>query len=70
MKYQCTGMSKTTFSTISDAYFKKNKRDGIMFPYIRTAKTGVSRDLFELVHDGIMSARGTVLRKSIHYCRN
>jgi hypothetical protein len=58
VSYECTGKSKETFTTISKRYFDRNGADFLRFPYILTHKFGISKDLYEFIHDGQMSPYG------------
>ena len=58
VKYECNGVEKKSFTTIDDEYFKVNKKDALVFPYILSGQSGISKDTFNLIHDGVMSARG------------
>ncbi len=58
-KYQCTGRERACFTTISSGYLERlDSGAAHHFPYICTHKSGVSKHIFELVFDGIMSANG------------
>jgi hypothetical protein len=57
VRYECKELGNT-FETIQENYFRENKKHALMFPYIMTGHTGLSKDVFNHIHDGIMSSRG------------
>jgi hypothetical protein len=57
-RYQCTGTSRKSFSTISDSYLASSKLLVLNFPYLLTYKTGISSDMFDIVYDGMLSTKG------------
>ncbi|EGZ21950.1 hypothetical protein PHYSODRAFT_496061, partial [Phytophthora sojae] len=58
-RYRCTGPHATrTFSTIDDEYLASSPELSLAFPYLLTYQTGVSRELFHLVYDSVLTTRG------------
>ncbi|KAF1784438.1 hypothetical protein GQ600_5027 [Phytophthora cactorum] len=49
---------KRTFSTIDDDYLASSPDILLAFPYLLTYQTGVSRDLFALVYDSMLTTKG------------
>ncbi|KAG1689455.1 hypothetical protein DVH05_002256 [Phytophthora capsici] len=58
VKYQCTGAKKISFSTVSPAYLQREVRLLVHFPYILTKKFGLSKEVMELVQEGMLSPHG------------
>lgn len=58
IKYQCTGDSKSCFSTVNSNYIQREVRLLMHFPYVMTKKFGLSKILMELVHEGMTSPHG------------
>ncbi|ETO76414.1 hypothetical protein F444_08181 [Phytophthora nicotianae P1976] len=58
VKYQCTGANKIFFSTVSSAYLQREVRLLVHFPYILTKKFGLSKEVMELVQEGMLSPHG------------
>ncbi|OWY94342.1 hypothetical protein PHMEG_00035956 [Phytophthora megakarya] len=58
IKCQCTGDSKGCFSTVNATFVQRDARLLIHFPFIMTKKSGLSKDLMELVHDRMTSPHG------------
>eukprot|EP00644_Phytophthora_capsici_P019251 jgi/Phyca11/132325/e_gw1.152.5.1 len=56
--YQCTGAKKISFSTVSPAYLQRDVRLLVRFPYILTKKVGLSKEVMELVQEGMLSPHG------------
>ncbi|KAF1785396.1 hypothetical protein GQ600_5397 [Phytophthora cactorum] len=57
--YRCSGPhGKRTFSTIDDDYLASSPDILLAFPYLLTYQTGVSRDLFALVYDSMLTTKG------------
>ncbi|EGZ11186.1 hypothetical protein PHYSODRAFT_337932 [Phytophthora sojae] len=57
-KYQCTGESTGCFSTVSPAYLQREPQLVVHFPYVLTKKYGLSKELMEMVHEGVISPHG------------
>ncbi|KAL3661271.1 hypothetical protein V7S43_013879 [Phytophthora oleae] len=56
-RYQCTGPTTKSLSTISDAYLSSSKPFVPKFLYLLTYKTGISSDMFDIVYDSILSTK-------------
>eukprot|EP00644_Phytophthora_capsici_P000824 jgi/Phyca11/109320/e_gw1.16.118.1 len=58
-RYACAGVSKgTTFSTIDDKYISSSKITLLAFRYLLTYKGGISRELFDLLYDCMLTTKG------------
>eukprot|EP00644_Phytophthora_capsici_P018420 jgi/Phyca11/129760/e_gw1.87.84.1 len=58
-RYSCAGVSKgTTFATIDDDYIFASKVTFLAFPYLLTYKSGVAKELFDLVYDSMLTTKG------------
>ncbi|EGZ18258.1 hypothetical protein PHYSODRAFT_500774 [Phytophthora sojae] len=55
IKYQCAGSARTCFSTISPEYLHSNVEAMVHFSYILGSKSGYSKPLLDMIHDGMMS---------------
>jgi hypothetical protein len=53
--YQCVGMSKRSFNTITPEYFQRNPSHSLLLPYFLSYKYALSFDVFDSLHDNIMS---------------
>ncbi|EGZ09030.1 hypothetical protein PHYSODRAFT_389921, partial [Phytophthora sojae] len=58
IKYQCAGSARTCFSTISPEYLHSNVEAMVHFSYILGSKSGYSKPLLDMIHDGMMSPNG------------
>lgn len=50
-RYQCSGSSRRSFSTLDDDFLSSSKTFILHFPYLLTYKTGVSEDVFDMLYD-------------------
>ncbi|EGZ25574.1 hypothetical protein PHYSODRAFT_344979 [Phytophthora sojae] len=58
IKYQCAGDHKSCFSTVTASYIQREARLLMHFPCVMTKKFGISKQLMELVHEGMTSPHG------------
>ena len=61
VRYKCNGndFRERGFNTWDRSYLKRCGTDAILrFPYLLTHCHGISKEMYEMVHDGIMSSNG------------
>eukprot|EP00644_Phytophthora_capsici_P010012 jgi/Phyca11/130077/e_gw1.90.28.1 len=56
-RYECTSTG-TCFTTASPSYLNRRVDTIVHFPFVLSAKSGLSKEFMEIVHDGVMSPNG------------
>ncbi|ETO68000.1 hypothetical protein F444_15138, partial [Phytophthora nicotianae P1976] len=57
IRYECTS-SGTNFTTESPEYLHKSMETIVHFSFVLSVKRGLSNEMMEMIHDGIMSPNG------------